>query len=281
MNDELACVEDDFPIPTIQNVVATFDIGDVKIPLDKVVMMIPFADYNAKRFAAVIMKIRNPYATCLLFSSGKVVCTGAKSETLCRSASSRLVAMLRRYGVKAEYSKFKIENIVAAVFCPFFIDLRLLQSILHGDCSYDSSIFPGLIYRILTPNKIAILCFSTGKCNISGAKNREQSFEIWRDFYNTYAIKAASSHDTRNDVQIIDRVALPMKEVVEDIHVSYANNADAFLDVVPTLSRDVFSALQSIAARLSSHVIKQADLAEHTQGSYLPIDPVLHTNVQS
>jgi transcription initiation factor TFIID TATA-box-binding protein len=135
--------EFEFPVPTIQNVVATFDLGHLGMALDRVVMMIPFADYNAKRFAAVIMKIRNPSATCLLFSSGKVVCTGAKSETQCRAASSRLVSMLRRYGVKAAFANFKIENIVAAVFCPFFINLHRLQEHLQGDCSYDPSVFPG------------------------------------------------------------------------------------------------------------------------------------------
>ena len=34
------------------------------------------AEYNPKRFAAVIMRIREPRTTALIFSSGKMVCTG-------------------------------------------------------------------------------------------------------------------------------------------------------------------------------------------------------------
>lgn len=37
-------------------------------------------EYNPKRFAAAIMRIRDPRTTALIFKSGKMVCTGAKSE---------------------------------------------------------------------------------------------------------------------------------------------------------------------------------------------------------
>lgn len=35
-------------------------------------------DLDFRRFAAVIMRIREPRTTALIFSSGKMVCTGAK-----------------------------------------------------------------------------------------------------------------------------------------------------------------------------------------------------------
>ena len=38
------------------------------------------AEYNPKRFAAVIMRLRDPKTTALIFASGKMVCTGAKTE---------------------------------------------------------------------------------------------------------------------------------------------------------------------------------------------------------
>lgn len=41
-----------------------------------------------QRFAAVIMRIREPRTTALVFSSGKMVCTGAKrSATVSQSLS--------------------------------------------------------------------------------------------------------------------------------------------------------------------------------------------------
>jgi transcription initiation factor TFIID TATA-box-binding protein len=47
-----------------------------------------------QRFAAVIMRIREPKTTALIFASGKMVCTGAKSE-----AESRLAAKKVRTGM--------------------------------------------------------------------------------------------------------------------------------------------------------------------------------------
>ena len=35
---------------------------------------------DPKRFSAVIMRLHNPSTTALIFQSGKMVCTGAKSE---------------------------------------------------------------------------------------------------------------------------------------------------------------------------------------------------------
>ena len=37
-------------------------------------------EYNPKRFSAVIMRIREPRTTALIFSTGRIVITGAKSE---------------------------------------------------------------------------------------------------------------------------------------------------------------------------------------------------------
>lgn len=38
------------------------------------------AEYNPRRFNAVIMRIREPRTTALIFATGKIVITGAKSE---------------------------------------------------------------------------------------------------------------------------------------------------------------------------------------------------------
>ena len=68
-------------IPKIQNIVATVNL-DCKLDLAKIANKARNCDFNPKRFSAVIMRIREPRTTALLFSSGKMVCTGAKSEAL-------------------------------------------------------------------------------------------------------------------------------------------------------------------------------------------------------
>lgn len=60
-----------------RNIVSTVNLG-CKLDLKKIALHARNAEYNPKRFAAVIMRIREPRTTALIFSSGKMVCTGAK-----------------------------------------------------------------------------------------------------------------------------------------------------------------------------------------------------------
>ena len=66
--------------PTLQNVVATANLNCKKLDLRKIAQWCRNAEYNPSRFSAVIMRIRNPKTTALIFSTGKIVITGAKSE---------------------------------------------------------------------------------------------------------------------------------------------------------------------------------------------------------
>ena len=60
------------------------------------------AEYNPKRFAAVIMRIREPRTTALIFSSGKMVCTGAKSEEDSRMAARKYARIVQKLGFQVK-----------------------------------------------------------------------------------------------------------------------------------------------------------------------------------
>lgn len=66
------------------------------------------AEYNPKRFAAVIMRIREPKTTALIFTSGKMVCTGAKSEELSRDAAKKYSKAIRKVVFNLSMTDFKI-----------------------------------------------------------------------------------------------------------------------------------------------------------------------------
>jgi transcription initiation factor TFIID TATA-box-binding protein len=55
----------------------------MELDLRKIAQNARNSEYNPRRFAACIMRIREPKTTALIFKSGKVVCTGAKSEETC------------------------------------------------------------------------------------------------------------------------------------------------------------------------------------------------------
>jgi TATA-box binding protein (TBP) (component of TFIID and TFIIIB) len=68
------------------------------------------AEYNPKRFAAVIMRIRDPKTTALIFASGKMVVTGAKSEDDSKLASRKYARIIQKLGFNAKFTDFKIQN---------------------------------------------------------------------------------------------------------------------------------------------------------------------------
>ncbi|KAF2558422.1 hypothetical protein F2Q68_00017837 [Brassica cretica] len=83
-------------VPTLQNIVSTVNL-DCKLDLKAIALQARNAEYNPKRFAAVIMRIREPKTTALIFASGKMVCTGAKSEYFSKMAARKVAFVLLTY----------------------------------------------------------------------------------------------------------------------------------------------------------------------------------------
>jgi len=79
-----------------RNIVCTVNLG-CKLDLKKIALHARNAEYNPKRFAAVIMRIREPRTTALIFSSGKMVCTGAKRFVHCSYESCSCWTVLYFY----------------------------------------------------------------------------------------------------------------------------------------------------------------------------------------
>lgn len=64
----------------IENVVASASLG-VPIKLEKLVANLDGIEYEPEQFPGLVMRLKDPKAAALIFSSGKIVCTGAKSPT--------------------------------------------------------------------------------------------------------------------------------------------------------------------------------------------------------
>jgi transcription initiation factor TFIID TATA-box-binding protein len=138
--------------------------------------------YNPKRFAAVIMRIREPKTTALIFASGKMVVTGAKSEDDSKLASRKYARIIQKLGFNAKFTDFKIQNIVGSCDIKFPIRLEGLASKHHNFSSYEPELFPGLIYRMIKP-KIVLLIFVSGKIVLTGAKVREEIYQAFEMIY--------------------------------------------------------------------------------------------------
>ncbi len=135
-----------------------------------------------KRFAAAIMRIRNPKTTALIFSSGKMVCTGAKTEALAREAARKYAKVIIKLGFPAQFKDFKIQNMVGSCDVQFPIRLEGLAW-QHGHfAQYEPELFPGLIYRMQMP-KIVLLIFVSGKIVLTGGKRREDIYQAFENIY--------------------------------------------------------------------------------------------------
>lgn len=151
-----------------RNIVATANLK-CRLDLKRIALHARNAEYNPKRFAAVIMRIRDPKTTALIFASGKMVVTGAKSEDHSYHAAKKYARIIQKLDFPVKFSDFKIQNIVGSCDIKFPIRLEGL-AFSHGHySSYEPELFPGLIYRMVKP-KIVLLIFVSGKIVLTGAK---------------------------------------------------------------------------------------------------------------
>ncbi|KAI9661041.1 MAG: TATA-box-binding protein [Bathelium mastoideum] len=168
-------------VPTLQNIVATVNL-DCRLDLKTIALHARNAEYNPKRFAAVVMRIRDPKTTALIFASGKMVVTGAKSEDASRLASRKYARIIQKLGFNAKFTDFKIQNIVGSCDIKFPIRLEGLASRHHNFSSYEPELFPGLIYRMMKP-RVVLLIFVSGKIVLTGAKVREEIYQAFEMIY--------------------------------------------------------------------------------------------------
>ena len=158
-------------IISIENVVASATLNQ-KVDLNAVVKGYPGVEYRPEQFPGLVFRLKRPKTATLIFSSGKMVCTGAKSEKESRRAVMKVVKELKKGGIIIiSKPEMKIQNIVASASLGGMIDLEKAAYSL-GKTMYEPEQFPGLIYRMEEP-KVVILLFASGKLVCTGAKKEE------------------------------------------------------------------------------------------------------------
>jgi transcription initiation factor TFIID TATA-box-binding protein len=167
--------------PTIQNIVSTANLG-CKLDLRRIALRARNCEYKPRRFAAVIMRIREPRTTALIFESGKLVVTGAKSEDASRLAARKYARIVQKLGFDAKFKDFKVQNIVGSYDCKFSVVLVTLVLVLGSRASYEAELFPGLVYQMLLP-RVTLLIFTTGKLVLTGARIREELYDAFDNIY--------------------------------------------------------------------------------------------------
>ncbi|KAK6640302.1 hypothetical protein RUM44_011988 [Polyplax serrata] len=159
------------PAITLQNVVATVNLVN-ELDLRKINFCTRNTEYNPGRFKGLVMRIREPKTTALIFRSGKIVVTGAKSEEAALLAARKYARIIQKLGFTIKFCNFKVQNIVGTCDVRFPIKLESLNQI-HGQfSSYEPELFPALIYRMVKP-RVVLLIFVNGKIVLTGARTQQ------------------------------------------------------------------------------------------------------------
>ena len=189
-------------IPIVQNIVSTAELC-CEIKLKHIALQVENTQYNPKKFTALIMRLKEPKTTALIFSNGKLICLGAKTEEDSIKACRKYAKIIKSLNYPVVFKNFRIQNIVGSCDVKFKIQLRKLYNYMVffiGKVTYETEFFPGLIYQYLDKKEenkvkkanIVFLIFKSGKIVISGAKNTEQiynSFEKVLPVLNKFKIQ--------------------------------------------------------------------------------------------
>ena len=163
------------PMVSIENVVASASV-DQRIDLNEITKKFPDTEYHPEQFPGLVFRIKSPKTATLVFSSGKMVCTGAKSEEQAIKAVRSVVQKLRKGGIKIKKDAvIVIQNMVAAVNLGGKVHLEQAARSLPRSM-YEPEQFPGLIHRMLDP-KTVILIFASGKLVCTGAKKESDVYK--------------------------------------------------------------------------------------------------------
>ncbi len=157
----------------IENVVASTKLAE-EFDLTVIESEFEGAEYNKQKFPGLVYRVSDPKAAFLVFTSGKVVCTGAKNVADVHTVIGNMAKKLNGIGIKTiENPEITVQNIVASADLHTILNLNAIAIGLGlENIEYEPEQFPGLVYRIDVP-KVVVLIFSSGKLVVTGGKSPE------------------------------------------------------------------------------------------------------------
>lgn len=181
------------PVIAIVNVVASATI-EQRLDLDDITKKFPDVEWNPEQFPGAVFRLRNPKTATLLFGSGKMVCTGSKSEEMAVKAVNTVVQKLRKGKIKIKNEPIvTVQNIVSSINLGGKVNLEQAARTLPRSM-YEPEQFPGLIHRMLDP-KTVILIFASGKLVCVGARKEDEIRRSVNQIHNELEQKNLMAYD--------------------------------------------------------------------------------------
>jgi transcription initiation factor TFIID TATA-box-binding protein len=154
---------------TIVNIVVSTSF-EHDIPLEKMAATLSNTEYNPEQFPGLVIRVKDPKTSALIFNSGKVVCTGAKTLAEVDESIKKIIKSLEKINIKIKIiPKITVQNIVASGSIGMDLNLNTLAMKLKNT-EYEPEQFPGLVYKLKEANATFLL-FSNGKIVCTGTKS--------------------------------------------------------------------------------------------------------------
>lgn len=160
----------------INNVVCSFSVR-CHLNLRHIAMSAANVEYRREN-GMLTMKIRQPYTTASMWSSGKVTCTGATSEETAKLAARRYARILQKLGFRVKFMNYRVVNVLGTCTMPFAIKLIPFSQNNRAIASYEPELHPGVTYKI-KDLKATLKIFSTGSITVTAPSvaNVQQAIE--------------------------------------------------------------------------------------------------------
>ncbi len=156
----------------IVNIVVSTNLEHA-IPLEKMAATLSNTEYNPEQFPGLVIRIKDPKTSALIFSSGNVVCTGARNMGQVEQAIQEIIKALAKINVTITVTPvIKVQNIVASGSIGIKLNLNVLAMRLENT-EYEPEQFPGLVYKLMEA-KATFLLFSNGKVVCTGTKSEAE-----------------------------------------------------------------------------------------------------------
>jgi len=184
-------------LPSIHNVVATVKVG-CKLDLKKICTRCRNAEFNPRRFNAVIMRIRDPKATAVMWESGSLCISGACSEAASHQAARKFCKILQGLGFDAKFRNYKTCNVLGKIDLRVPIKLEEL-SLSHKEISsYEPELFPGVIIRLTDP-KVTVFVFVSGNIVFTGCRSVEHVNQAFRVIFEMVMVHSFDPNEPKSE----------------------------------------------------------------------------------
>ncbi|CEM37223.1 unnamed protein product [Vitrella brassicaformis CCMP3155] len=183
--------------PRVQNLIASVQLGR-ELDLKSIALSTRNSEFNPKKINAVVMRIREPRCTALVFRTGRMMISGSKTEKDAKLGGKRMARIIQKVGFPdVVFANFKVENVIASADVGFPVRLEGLAFDHRERCSYEPELFSGCVFRFRDVLKVkderveggekacscTALVFVSGKVSLSGARSEEELHMAFRHLY--------------------------------------------------------------------------------------------------